>query len=260
MPYRVARISPWIYTSGMGLVGERKALAAAVLAFYLVIYLLVALTVPPDQGLTQFFAAMAGLYGLSFFALVAGYFWARWFAIGLGIYGLLGGVLAVWQIGPIPEILFLGGTHGLLSLTLWGEKVAAHYDGRSEWRARFHLDDSGTQRLGKAVVRVGISLPILIGYGLMPRQSLGETILCLGVLGLVTVGAWGFLRLRTWGLVALAASAITVLVTLSAVGQVVPFGDGTSIDLTVNGATGGLILFLATVPFLGPVARYLRGS
>ena len=67
----------------MKLVGERRALAAAIMAFYVVMYAIFAMLVPEENARAP--AAVAGVYGLAFFALVAGYFWARWFAVGVGL-------------------------------------------------------------------------------------------------------------------------------------------------------------------------------
>ncbi len=246
------------YNRLMALVGERKALAAAVLAFYMILYFLIALAIPPDEGFRPFFSAMGALYGTAFFSLVAGYFWARWFSIGLGIYGLIIGIMALWTLGVVPELIFLAATHGLVSLALWGGGMAAHFDGKTEWRARFHLDESGTQRLGKAVIRVGISLPFIIAYGLSPRADMDATLLCAGIFGLVALGSWGLLRLRTWGIVVLVAGSAAVLGTLGAMDQAIVLSDGTSVDLSYNGAIGGGVLLLAALPFAGPIARYLK--
>ncbi|HWU90913.1 MAG TPA: hypothetical protein VN253_26790, partial [Kofleriaceae bacterium] len=83
----------------MKLVGERRALAAAVMVFYFLLYSLFAvLGVIPE--LTKALAALAGVYGLAFFALVAGYFWARWYAVGVGLYGVITAAVGMWQLGP----------------------------------------------------------------------------------------------------------------------------------------------------------------
>ena len=143
----------------MGFVGERKALAAAVLALYALIFLINALGAPPEMGVTALFAGMGTFYGLAFFSLVAGYFWARWFAIGVGLFGVVFGIMAIVQLGLDEQFLFFAGTHGSVSLFLWGKKMAQNFDGKQTWRERFHLDEYGTQRLGKAIIRIGMSLP-----------------------------------------------------------------------------------------------------
>ena len=69
----------------MKLVGERRALASIVFAFYFLMYLLNAILGPPEVA--RLFFGIAGVYFLAFFSLVAGYFWARWYSVGVGLYG-----------------------------------------------------------------------------------------------------------------------------------------------------------------------------
>jgi hypothetical protein len=69
------------------LTGERRAIAAAILAFYVFVFLVLAMLLPAEWERT--FMALGLVYGAGFFALVAGYFWARWYAIGLGMSGLI---------------------------------------------------------------------------------------------------------------------------------------------------------------------------
>jgi hypothetical protein len=102
---------------------ERKALAAAVIGFYMSIYFLVSLQAPAGWGAA--FGGLAGVYAAAFFGLVTGYFWARWFALGLGISGLISAGMSIWQIGPEPVLVFYGVTHALISIALWGGSVAA---------------------------------------------------------------------------------------------------------------------------------------
>src|SRR5689334_18385500 len=104
-------------------VGERRAIAAAILAFYGFVYMLIALLNPPP-GWEKAIAAMALVYGLGFFGVVAGYFWARWYAIGLGLYGVITTAVSLWQFGPEPVFMFIGGTHGAVALMLWGDGVS----------------------------------------------------------------------------------------------------------------------------------------
>src|SRR4051812_50201821 len=94
----------------MKLVGERRALAAAIMAFYFLLYGVMAVSqLAPD--FTKAFAAISGVYGLAFFALVAGYFWARWYCVGVGLYGVITAAVGIWQIGAEPILLFIGGAH-----------------------------------------------------------------------------------------------------------------------------------------------------
>ncbi len=241
----------------MALVGERRAIAAAVLSLYTLIYVLNAL-LAPDPAFRPLFAAMGAMYGLAFFALVAGYFWARWFAIGLGIYGLVGGVFLCIQMGVDYIFLFYGGTHGAISLFLWGDKVATLFDGRSDWRQRFHLDESGTHRLGKAIIRIGITLPLLLAYGLAPRDAMSETLLVTAVVGLAGLGVFGLLRMRTWGVLLMVGAGVAVLCSAVTTTALVSAGSGVELDLHATGLLASLILLAAAAPFAGPVVRYLR--
>src|SRR5947209_6022731 len=122
----------------MKLIGERRALAAAVFAFYFMLMLLQAILGP--ENLKPAIYALSGVYGLAFFSLVAGYFWARWYAIGVGIFGLITGVVAIWQLGALePIFVFFGGTHLAAALVLWGDKMAEPYEGQTAWRERYHM-------------------------------------------------------------------------------------------------------------------------
>ena len=124
----------------MKLVGERRAIAAAVLVFYAFAYFLVSLQAP--AGWERAFGAMGGVYALGFFGLVAGYFWARWYAIGVGLSGLISAAVSMWQMGPEPVLIFVGATHAAIALSLWGNGVASLFDGQEAWRARFHMDEN----------------------------------------------------------------------------------------------------------------------
>jgi hypothetical protein len=240
------------------LTGERRALAAAVLAFYGFLYLVVTLSPPP--GWAAAFTAMALIYGLGFFSLVAGYFWARWYAIGLGMSGLITAVFSMFQIGMEPVLVFYGATHGLISLVLWGQGVAAAFDGRKEWRERFHLDDNATHRLGKSVIRLGISLPYVVLYALAPKDGAGEMLLALAAGALAASGFYGLVKLRSWSVLALAGGVAGMAVSLSQIdcsSALVGLGNGHAINVQAAGVAALVGLMLAVAPFARPVARYL---
>jgi hypothetical protein len=241
------------YNGFMALVGERKAVASAILALYALLFLTTAMIVPEPE-LVPFLMSLAATYGLAFFAVVAGYFWARWFAIGLGLYGLSTGVLVIWQIGPEPVMLFYALTHGAVSTLLWGPRVAAQFDGRADWRERFHLDENATHRLGRAIIRVGLTLPFLLAYGLAPREGAGQMMLALGAVGLAGLGIWALLRLRTWGVLAMLAGAVAIAITAPA--TVAPLG--LTADVAASGMVGAILLMTAAAPFVGPMLRYVR--
>jgi len=239
-------------------VGERRAIAAAVLAFYSFVYLLLLLN--PPEGWAKAFGAMSGVYAVGFLGVVAGYFWARWYAIGLGLSGVITTAVSLWQMGPEPIFLFWGGTHGAIALAMWGEGMSRTFDGRDEWRARFHMDEGAVHRLGRAVIRVGVSLPYILLYALAPRAGSGldtETLLAVGALGLAGVGTWGLFRLRTWSLVALTGATGLLAVGAAWGGSIAPAGT-LAVDLGACAAIAAVMLGAALVPFARPVAQYLR--
>jgi hypothetical protein len=236
----------------MKLVGERRALAASVMAFYTLLYGLVALSdVVPDFG--RAFAALAGVYGLAFFSLVAGYFWARWYAVGVGLYGVITGVVGIWQLGAEPVLLFVGGTHLAATLLLWGQAMSQPYDGQTEWRQRFHMDENSVQRLGKSVIKAGVSLPFILLYALMPRPEGASMLAPLVALALAGLGFRAVVRLRTWGVMALGAAGVLMLSLATA--DVATAGLSTAV---MKPAIAGALLIAAAVPFLAPMIRWLR--
>ncbi|MBK9029813.1 MAG: hypothetical protein IPL61_00470 [Myxococcales bacterium] len=226
------------------LVGERRAMAAAVLSFYGFIYVLLGWSAPPEWS--ALLTAIAGLYAVAFVGVVAGWFWGRWFAQGLGYWGVVSGVLGMWQIGPEPVLVFLTASHAVVSVLLAGEAMAAGFDGRAEWRARFHLDDGGVHRLGKSVVRAAMSLPILIMWALAPSQPsslvASADLMALLPAGLAVVGLVALVRMRTWGLFALAGAGVA-MVALAGVGLVAMIAAA--------------LLAAAVAPFARPMARAL---
>jgi len=249
--------APPILCFDMGvLTGERRAIVAAVLAFYGFFFLIVSLAPPP--GWARCFAALAGVYGLGFFAVVAGYFWARWFAMGLGLSGAISAAISMWQVGPEPVLVFYGGTHLLISGFLWGKGMALAFDGRKEWRKRFHLDEPATHKLGKAIVRAGISLPYILMYALAPREGAGGALAALAGMSLAVLGVSGLVKARTWGLVALSAGAAALAASLAMSPTMVSFGSGYSINVFFLGQMAVALLAIAVAPFAGPVFRYLR--
>jgi len=235
----------------MKLVGERRALAAAIMAFYFLFYGVIAYSQLVPE-FTKAFAAIAGVYGLAFFALVAGYFWARWYAVGVGLYGVITAAVGMWQIGAEPVLLFIGGTHLAATVFLWGHVMSEPYDGQSAWRARFHMDENAVQRLGRSVIRAGVSLPFILLYAFAPKPDGASVVLSLGVLVLVTTGLRGLLQLKTWGVLALGAAGALMI---SIVGAEV-FTHGLGIAAIRPAIAGGLLLS-AAAPFLAPMARFI---
>lgn len=221
------------------------------MAFYFLVYGMLALTRPvPD--FTRMFVAFAGVYGLAFFALVAGYFWARWYSVGVGLYGVIVASVGIWQIGAEPVLLFLGGTHLAAALFLWGHAMSEPYDGQAAWRERFHMDESAVQRLGRSVIRAGVSLPFILVYALAPRPDDSSMLVPLAVLVLATAGLRGLLQLKTWGILLLGTAGA---LTLSMVGA-----EALTHGLTptvFHPAIAGSLLIAAVVPFFAPIARFV---
>lgn len=235
----------------MKLVGERRALAAAIMAFYFLFYALIAFAGPAPE-LTPAFAAIAGVYGLAFFALVAGYFWARWYCVGVGLYGVITAAVGMWQLGAEPVLLFLGGTHLAAAVFLWGHAMSQPYDGQTAWREKFHMDENAVQRLGRSVIRAGVSLPLILLYALAPKPDGASLVLPGAAVLLAVLGLRGLLQLRTWGVLALGAAGA---LTLGMVGSdVLAHGLG---SLAIQPTLAGSMLILAVTPFLTPIARFV---
>ena len=85
------------------------------------------------------------------------------------------GVVGMFQMGPEETLIFFGATHLIAVLALWGETMAGPFDGQTAWRERFHIDENARHRLGKAVMRAGVSLPMFVLYGLAPRPGSLDT-------------------------------------------------------------------------------------
>jgi hypothetical protein len=235
----------------MKLVGERRALAAAIMAFYFLLYGVLAYSQLAPE-LTKAFAAIAGVYGLAFFALVAGYFWARWYAVGVGLYGVITAAVGMWQIGPEPILLLIGGTHLAATVFLWGQTMSEPYDGQSAWREKFHMDESSVQRLGRSVIRAGVSLPFILLYAFAPKPDAASAALALGVLVLAAAGLRGMIQLKTWGILAIGAAGTLMISMVGA--EAIAYGLHPAF---IRPALGAGMLVASAVPFLPSIARFL---
>lgn len=231
----------------MKLVGERRALASSVLIFYAFLYALVALTSPLPEWKPAYLA-LASVYGLGFFSVVAGYFWARWYGIGVSLFGAISAAVGIWQLGPEPLLLILGGSHLFTALALSGQAMAAPFEGQEPWRARYHMDEHGVRRLGKSVMRAAFGLPYILLYALAPKPANG--LMVVGAI-LVVAGFAGLVRLRTWSVFAFGAASL-VLATTGALAVI----GGTGIGLVP--ALGGLFAGATAAPFLAPLVRAMR--
>jgi hypothetical protein len=266
----LARLSKlWEQLKGLGLEKERAALALLALSFFGIVWFLLGVNGPPGVGPMS--AALSICYLTAFLGVAAQWFWARWFASGLGWSGFMMGLASLVMLGWHPALGIYAGLHGVIIAALMGNKMAARYDLRPDWRERYGMDEYGVTRLGKAVTRGSASLPSLLMWALAPRE--GQSLLMqllpaiafmLGALGVAAV-----LRLRSWGLLALAAAAALVVVLT---GLVTP-ADLSTTDFGLSG--WGLLyspmatlawaamafswVALALLPFARPAWRYLRG-
>jgi len=234
----------------MKLVGERRALSAVIFAFYFLVYLILGLQgVVPDLDKAMY--ALAGVYGLAFFGLVAGYFWARWYAVGVGLYGVITTAVGMWQLGPEPILLFLGGTHLAATVMLWGHAMSEGYDGQTAWRERFHMDDNAVQRLGRSVIRAGVSLPMVLLYALAPKPGSATLALSGLALALAAFGLRAVVRMRTWGVVAMGAAGGLLIAMAGA-----EYATHSTL-FVLRPALAGALLISASMPWAGPVLAFL---
>src|SRR3954471_5892647 len=198
---------PFMDTLGsVGLVGERKALALLCLGFYTTLFFMIGLSARTElPEWVAVFSAMTLMYAVAFFAVAAEWFWGRWFATGLGYWGLTMTVMAWVTTRQLPTALIVfGSMHGIVSLCLGGEKMAALFDAKPAWRARWKLDDQGVIRVRKSVTRAASSLPALIMFALAPREGQMATALGLSAFALALIGFGGVLAARTYGVLTLA--------------------------------------------------------
>lgn len=225
------------------------------LAFYGFIYMLVAMSGQMPEW-SACYGSMAAIYGLGFFALVAGYFWARWYAIGVGLSGLITGILALFTIGLDETLLFYAGTHALVCVGLWGKSMALPFDGRKDWRERFHIDQNGVNKLGKAVIRAAVSLPYVVIYALAPKDGMDLT----GLVALVLAGTgvWALIKMRTWGVLALGGAAAALTAGLLTGPASVTSADP-AISTNLAAAFALVAIIGAIIPFARPVCNFLRG-
>jgi hypothetical protein len=253
----------------VGLVGERKALALLCLGFYTTLFFMIGLSARTElPEWVAVFTAMTLMYGLTFFSVAAEWFWGRWVATGLGYWGIWMTAIAWLQTKSLPPaLLIFGSMHAIIAVCLAGEKMAAVFDAKPDWRQRWKIDDQGVIRLRKSVTRAASSLPGVIMFALAPRE--GQEMLGVAAFALLAAGLTGVLVRRTLGVLSFvaagAAAAGLVLVahtpeTLGAL-QLVPFGFGDVFSVASGsawtGVVGAALAAAAAAPFVRPMAAYV---
>jgi hypothetical protein len=138
---------------------------------------------------------------------------------------------------------------------LWGSSMSEPYDGQTAWRQKFHMDENAVQRLGRSVIRAGVSLPFVLLYALAPKPDAGSLLASLAALALTGLGIRALVQLKTWGVLALGAAG-ALLAALAA-------GDIATQGLTMAAfkptLAGGLLL-AAALPFVAPMVRWVRST
>jgi hypothetical protein len=160
--------------------------------------------------------------------------------------------VGMWQIGAEPVLLFVGGTHLAATMFLWGQTMSEPYDGQTAWRERFHMDESAVQRLGRSVIRAGVTLPFILLYALLPRPDAASMIVSLTALFLAAAGLRGLVQLKTWGILALGAAGALVLTMVGA--DVIAHGIGA---IAIRPTIAGVMAIAAAAPFFAPIARFI---
>ena len=244
----------------MKLVGERRAIAALIFSLFFMMFLMNGL-LGPDE-IKGMMLALAGCYGLAAFSLIAGYFWARWYAVGTGIFGLIVAVVGCWQLKTLEQtFVIFGAVHLLAALALWGETMSVAYDGQTAWREKFHMDENAVQRLGRSVIRAGVSLPFVLLYAFVPKAG-SASLLAIGVAVIGFGGLGGLVKMKTWGVLALGAAGLVMLTMGTAL--VCPYAAvHGSVVMPAAALAGvspmaiGVLLLASVAPFVRPMGRWI---
>ena len=241
----------------MKLVGERRAIAALIFSLFFLMFLMNGLLGPEEtKGMLL---ALAGCYGLAAFSLIAGYFWARWYAVGTGLFGVIVAAVGCWQLKAMePIFVFFGGMHLVAAIALWGETMAVPYDGQTAWREKFHMDEHAVQRLGRSVIRAGVSLPFVLLYAFVPKADM----LSFAALGLAFVGFAGLVQMRTWGVLALGTAGVMMMFggqhLLCPYATPAPHVFAPVAQLAaVSPMAIGALLLASIAPFVRPMGRWI---
>jgi hypothetical protein len=196
------------------------------------------------------FAALAGLYLLAAFGLWRGRGWGRFVGLGVGLWGLACFGETAVVIGVPPWVIAGLALHSLM-LVFAGAC-------RAEVVERRH---------GFALTMVGAALPCALIYGLAPQHDWLTSAGVLGGAAVVVAATAGLGRGRTWGLLAALAGAVLIATTTAAAR---PLGwllhphpilpNENPLALLGLGIAASILAFAATVPYLGPIVRFLARS
>jgi hypothetical protein len=173
--------------------------------------------------------------------------WARALTLGVAGWGLGACIEASFALGPSSLTLVATLGHALL----FG-LVAI-------------LPDALPPRHRWSLTLAAAALPCALAFGFAPQHSLATTIVVVASALTLVAGTAGVARGRTWGLllalVGAPAVAASVLVTPSTralrhAHPILPHQNAVMIDVLGLCAAG--LALAALVPFLGPIARFLR--
>ncbi len=242
-----------------GLSVERlsRTVALLPLGFFVVQYIFMAIIVPEPSWQPVLFG-LAACYLVAFLGVGSEWFWGRWYARGLGWWGTLVGAGMLLQ-NFVPVFMIFTGMHLLVVWMLSGDKVAALYDARQDWRQQYGLDEPGAARVGKTVTRAAGSLPLLLFWALAPRQdslaALGSRSIGLVVILVPLLAVTGLAlhtRMRSAGVLVLAAGACIGLACSW-------LFRGPTDAQAMMGIVGSGLLLASVLPFARPIAAFLRG-
>jgi hypothetical protein len=218
----------------------RKLSSASILAGWAALCIWLAFI--PETGVQAFFGSLGAIYLAACLGVMFRWFWARWFAIGVGWWGAMAGGSLMLMTGISSFLVAFTLSHFAVVVLLHGPAVVGAYEGRSDWREKYRLDERGVARIGGLVTNLGTLLPFAAFYAFFPRGTDTAAPVAALLLGLGTLAV---LRMRTWGLFAIAAGGITLA---SAAGDGV-VGLGTILV--------GALLALSVARFVPDIARFL---
>jgi hypothetical protein len=173
----------------------------------------------------------------------------------MGWSGVMLAVFGVAMMGWHPILAVYGVLHLIVVVGLTGDALAAKYEKQAAWREKYKLGEPGAERVGRAVVRAGASLPSIVLWALAPREEPGS-LLAVGAAVLAVAGLTGVLRLRSWGALAMGVAGAVALAQGGVLQTMSPAVHGWTAPFALPVVMPGLLL-LAFVPFARPIANYL---